>query len=61
VLDFRETNEHELDLPPQAEFMKWRLPFLDLDKVELNESEIRRFALCNPKLRFEDGKLKLGE
>jgi beta-1,4-mannosyl-glycoprotein beta-1,4-N-acetylglucosaminyltransferase len=52
-----EMNRHELDLPPQAEFMGWRLPFADLNEIDLNISEIRRMAPCNPLLKIVDGKL----
>jgi hypothetical protein len=57
LFDLKEKNNHELDLPPQAEFMGWRLPFVDLDQVELNISEVRRLAPCNPPLQFVNGKL----
>jgi hypothetical protein len=57
AFDLREMKRYELDLPPQAEFMGWRLPFMDLDKVELNASEIRRMAPCEPLLKFASGKL----
>jgi beta-1,4-mannosyl-glycoprotein beta-1,4-N-acetylglucosaminyltransferase len=50
-------DKHGLDLPPQAEFMGWRLPFNGLDKMDLNISEIRHLAPCDPILKIVDDKL----
>jgi hypothetical protein len=52
-----ELDLNELDLPPAAEFMKWRLPFVDLHTMNLNITRVMSLALCKPELKIVDGKL----
>jgi hypothetical protein len=57
--EFRITpkDSHELDLPPEAAFMGWRLPFTDLHTMDLNISQVKELAPCSPVLKIENGKL----
>jgi beta-1,4-mannosyl-glycoprotein beta-1,4-N-acetylglucosaminyltransferase len=48
---------NELNLPPDAEFMKWRLPFVDLHTMDLDVDKIKRLAFCNVDLKIVDGKV----
>jgi hypothetical protein len=47
----------ELDLPPEADFWKWKLPFVNLDEIELNIMTIQKIAPCALKPRIVNGHL----
>jgi hypothetical protein len=56
-LALRDMGKHELDLPPQGRFYGWRLPFTDLDEMNLNISEIQQRTECRTSLKLVQGKL----
>jgi hypothetical protein len=58
IFDLRPVNTHELDLPPAARFMGWRLPFTDLDKVEIHLTQVYAWADCKLNLALIDGKVQ---
>jgi beta-1,4-mannosyl-glycoprotein beta-1,4-N-acetylglucosaminyltransferase len=45
-----------IDLPPEAEALPWRLPFTDLDEVELDVEKVKAMAACEVKV--VDGKIR---
>jgi hypothetical protein len=58
AFDLRAMDTNELDLPHAARFMGWRLPFTDLDKVDLNITEVYQWAPCQLNLTIINGKVQ---
>jgi hypothetical protein len=50
---------HELDLPPEADHMPFRMPFKDLGDFPMNETAIRTWAVCQIRMDWVDGKLQM--
>jgi hypothetical protein len=61
VCDLREMDARELDLPPQANFFAWKLPFTDLETLEFNLTEVRKWGKCNPTLKVVNGRVQTYE
>jgi hypothetical protein len=49
--------KHELDLPPQAKWMEWRMPLLDVGEMNLSLDKVRRLAPCHVPLKMVNGTL----
>jgi beta-1,4-mannosyl-glycoprotein beta-1,4-N-acetylglucosaminyltransferase len=50
---------HELDIPPEADHMSYRMPFKDLGDFPMNERKIRRWAVCPIRMDWVNGKLQM--
>jgi hypothetical protein len=48
----------ELDLPPEAAHMRWRLPFIDLAEIGVDLARVRSMALCDPPLNVLNGTIQ---
>jgi hypothetical protein len=57
----RNRTSYELSLPPDADWLWWRLPFNDLDKVNINIDKVRKWATCNPNIEVVNGGIQAFE
>jgi hypothetical protein len=56
VVDY---DPQEMDYPPSADYMSWRMPFKDMGTLPLNPERIRHFATCqNPRIDMVNGTLQ---
>jgi hypothetical protein len=54
---FTKADLNELNLPPQAFYLTWTLPIVDLHTMNLSVEEVRKFAPCEPRLKIVEGRL----
>jgi hypothetical protein len=56
VVDY---DPQEIDYPPSADHMSWRMPFKDMGTLPLNPERIHHFATCqNPRIDLVNGILQ---